>query len=419
MGTVTYSKIKNLRVENVVLAALLFMYAIRFANKNCTWLLLFTVTALAATNIKDSRGFISSPIEFLSLALFGLTYYVFDYINYGITINLTTFVQLCAGSLLMYVAGKRLVRASDSPEKKYLQLVWVMSLGMLAWPLLCYIKGGVIVDYSPGSDERLLADFWTGELWQATNHNGYCLSALVLSIVAFLQCSKVSLKLIALVPGILAFYFSLVTASRTNLILAVFTLALMLVVSALVESGRAPLLKKTTVRRICLGTLILIVLIPIAFAFQESLTSVLPLGALQERAASRDLSIKNDGRLLFWQQVIEAIPSHPFGGITSVDAAHNLLLDIARVAGVIPMVLMTVFILSNIVGAWELLSAEDASSHLRILNFVLIFILLISFLIEPTLSAKPFVFIGYCFICGMQRGLLFRFGRSYRFEDDK
>lgn len=419
MGTVTYSKIKNTRVENVVLATLLFMYAIRLANKNCTWLLLFVVTALAVTNKKIDRGLISSPIELLSLAFFGLIYYVFDYINYGITVNVTSFVQLCAGSLLMYVAGKRLVRTSDSPEKKYLQLVWVMSLGMLAWSLLCFINGGVTVDYSPGMDKRLLADFWTGELDQATNHNGYCLTALVLSIIAFLQCNKVLLKLIALVPGFLALYFSLVTASRTNLYLAVFALALMLVISALVESGRVPLLNKVTVRRICLGTLIMVFLIPIAFAMQESLTSALPLGAFQERVASRDLSIKNDGRLLFWQQMIKAIPSHPFGGITSINAAHNLLLDIARVAGVIPMVLMTVFILSNIVGAWELLSATGVSSHLRILNFILILILLISFLIEPTLSAKPFVFIGYCFICGMQRGLLIRFGRSYRSGDEK
>lgn len=130
-----------------------------------------------------------------------------------------------------------------------------------------------------------------------------------------------------------------------------------------------------------------------------------------ERLNNRQLSISSDGRWEMWANVLQEIPTHFWGNITSVYAAHNIYLDVARESGVIPMILLLIFTIMLLVTAWKLLWDKRYPLDLRMLNGVLIFSLWGSFLIEPVMGAKPFVFISFCMVCGMQKEL--SGGRTY------
>lgn len=401
-----YSKLNRIRVERILLFSLLFLYSIRFLNKNCTWLLLFCAVSFFLTFHQTRNARITAPVELVSLVCFGAVYYIFDIVNYHISMNLTSAVTLCFGAPLMYLSAKRLLIYSDKAENTYMILVWVMAIGMMLWPFMSYLKYGVVTDYSPGMDTRLIADFWTGATDQVTNHNGYCVPVLVLSFCSVVLAPSITEKIFTSVPFCLVLLLSLVTVSRTNLILTLVLALSLVVVSVVVRRGYAPMMEIQTVRRICICVLLIVLLFPLFAYFSSQLLSLLPIDAFRERTASRALSVRNDSRWVFWETVIREIPSHPFGGIRSVEAAHNLLLDTARVAGIFPMICMLLFLSSTVFGSMELVSRRYLSTRIRATNFLLILILMMSFMIEPTLSAKPFVFIGFCFICGLQRGML-------------
>lgn len=401
-----YSKIKRIRVERILLFALLFLYSIRFSNKNCTWLLLFCAISFFLTMDQSRNVRITAPVELASLVCFGVVYYILDIVNFHISMNLTTAVTLCFGAPLMYLSAKRLLLHSKKAENDSMILVWVMAIGMMLWPFMSFLKYGVVTDYSPGMDTRLIVDYWTGVADQVTNHNGYCVPVFVLSFCSIIFASSLLEKLLAFIPFCLVLFFSLATASRTNLMLALVLALSLVAVLAIVRRGYAPMMGKRTVRRICVCVLLAALVFPLIASFSSQIFSLLPIDAFRERSASRTLSLKNDSRWVFWETVIREIPSHPFGGIRSVEAAHNLLLDIARVAGIFPMFCMLVFLSSVLFASMELISRRSLSARARVTIFLLIFILMISFMIEPTLSAKPFVFIGFCFICGLQRGML-------------
>lgn len=401
-----YLRIGQVRIWRFALVLFLFLFSIRFINKNCTWLLLFCVVAFLGTfNTREQRD-ISAPIELLSLALFGVLFYVLDMFNFHIPFDLTSLVTLCLGAPLMYVAGKRLLCESENPTFDYKFMMWVMSIGMFAWPLISYLKNGVVTDYSPGVDSRLIADFWTGATSQVTNYNGYCVPALVMSLCTIVFSVSIKSKFIALVPFLGTLYLSFCTASRTNLFLLAGSLVGLLFVTAIIRKGVSPFLTKRFLSRVSIIILIAAVSMPIVGMAFNDLFAILPLDAFRERTANRSLSFSNDSRWIFWQMVIRDIPSHPFGGIHSVKAAHNLLLDIACVGGVIPMLLMFVFLLSVLAASIELALQKTLPLDIRVQNILLVVVLMLSFMTEPTLSAKPFVFIAFCFICGMQRGLL-------------
>lgn len=408
-----YLKVSQVRIWRFALILFLFLFSIRFINKNCTWLLLFCVVAFLGTFKTRVLRDIAAPIELLSLVFFGVLFYAFDIFNFHIPFNLTSLVTLCLGAPLMYIAGKRLLRESETPTFDYKFMTWVMSIGMFAWPMISYLKNGVVTDYSPGLDFRLIADYWTGATSQATNYNGYCVPVLVMSLCAIVFSVSIKSKFIALAPLLGSLYLSFCTASRTNLFLLAGSLVGLLFVTAIIRKGASPFFTKRFLRRLSLFILIAAVSMPIVGMAINDLLAILPLDAFRERMAHHSLSFAGDSRWIFWQMVIRDIPSHPFGGIHSVKAAHNLLLDIACVGGVIPMVLMLVFLFSVLAASIELALQKTLPLDIRVENILLVVVLMSSFMTEPTLSAKPFVFIAFCFVCGLQRGLLIGCGSVF------
>jgi hypothetical protein len=304
----------------------------------------------------------------------------------------------------MYLAGFNFVMVCNYKTEIYEKICNVCMAGMFLFALLSYLKNGVIYDYSNGSDIRAIPDLWTNTNWQATNINGYCLMSCILPLCNLLNEEEGKLKkIISIILLAVSLYISLVTAARTNLLMCIMAIAIYFMVLLMLKKMEIFIVDK----RRFLNTLVILLavtfLIPIVLLNAENILLKLPLEAFFTRMSNHTLSFSNDGRLEFWRSMIAEIPSHPFGNIKSVKAAHNLYLDVARVSGVIPMFILIIFTIMVIKTALKLISNDKYTEKFRIKNFIIVICLLASFLIEPVLEAKPFIFIMFCMICGMQK----------------
>lgn len=381
---------------------LLFLFSFRFLNKNNTFLLLYVGMSFLIAIMK--RKLIFSK-EGVVLLLYGLFYY-FVAIHWGESSNLTFFLTVGIGAPLMYFAGQQYLYWATDREKTYRKICWTIAVGMFLFAILSYLKNGVIYNFEPGRDLRQVPDLWLGNasLWQATNINGYCVIAIVISMLSLFQKSGVLNRLLSVILLFGSIYLALITAGRTNLFLVILVIVAFLGLRFVIRRDYQ-IERRGTLNRIVL--LIIGVLgIQVVLLNFERLLVYLPMDAFFQRMSNHQLSLGEDGRWEMWQKVIEDIPTHFWGNITSVDLAHNLYLDVARVAGVVPMFLLFLFTIMCLVTMWKLLKDERYNTDFRIFNGVLILSMLASFMIEPVMTAKPFIFIAFCMICGMQRQLV-------------
>lgn len=387
---------------------ILFLFAIRFLNKNNTFLLVYAALGIC---LAITHRYLILSKECIVLLLYGLFYY-YTKVYWGSEDNLTSFVTLAVGAPLMYMAGQQFVHFSTDKVREYKTICWIISIGMFLFAILSYFKNGVVYNYKDGQDLRQIPDFWVGNasLWQATNINGYTVFAIILSMICFFQKKERKKILLAFILLVGSLYLTLITAARTNLFLIVLIIISYVVLTLLLRQNFRFISRKHTLSKVFMAILGLI-LAQIVILNLDSLLRHLPLGAFMERLNNRQLSISSDGRWEMWANVLQEIPTHFWGNITSVYAAHNIYLDVARESGVIPMILLLIFTIMLLVTAWKLLWDKRYPLDLRMLNGVLIFSLWGSFLIEPVMGAKPFVFISFCMVCGMQKEL--SGGRTY------
>lgn len=382
---------------------LLFLFSIRFLNKNNTFLLLYAGLGILLGAVHRS---LTLSKECVILLLYGLFYY-YTKIYWGASDNLTALITCALGAPLMYNAGQQLIRFASEKEAYYKKICWIVAIGMFLFAILSYLKNGVLYNYEYGKDLRQVPDLWVGNasLWQATNINGYCVFAVIVSMVACFQKVRGTRLITALILFVGSVYLSLVTASRTNLFLIVLVILCYIVLTLLLKKNIRYVSRRNAIEKVILIVIGLLVAQVIILNL-DTVLYYLPLEAFTERLSNRQLSISGDGRWQMWASVVQEIPTHFWGNITSVHLAHNIFLDVARESGVIPMVLLLIFTVMVLNSAWRLLWNEYYSLQLRVLNGVLIFSLVASFFIEPVMNAKPFVFIAFCMVCGMQRELL-------------
>ncbi|MEG1644403.1 MAG: O-antigen ligase family protein [Alistipes sp.] len=109
------------------------------------------------------------------------------------------------------------------------------------------------------------------------------------------------------------------------------------------------------------------------------------------------------GRVEIWQEFLSKISSHPFGGITSreYNYAHNLWLDITRIAGVIPFILLLLFSIINIRNLYtRCFKTQGYCLYKRIL-FLWGITFLLQLSIEPIFQGAPYYLMLYTLFCGI------------------
>ena len=114
------------------------------------------------------------------------------------------------------------------------------------------------------------------------------------------------------------------------------------------------------------------------------------------------------GRVARWTDAIELLFEHPWGysdlrGV-KVHHAHNLWLDVGRVAGVLPFVALLIVTISYGINFLKLLSKNDGFLCSIFLAYNVVFFL--SCMVEPIMEGFPLYFYLYMMLWGMQRQYL-------------
>jgi len=115
------------------------------------------------------------------------------------------------------------------------------------------------------------------------------------------------------------------------------------------------------------------------------------------------------GRTERWIGALESIVSDPFGWeLSRFGYAHNLWLDVARVAGVIPFILLLFFTVSSI-KIW-IKSLRILRNNLFLRNYVFIYFLCIILLfnVEPIMDGMYLLFLLFCLYVGFLNGIIYQ-----------
>lgn len=130
------------------------------------------------------------------------------------------------------------------------------------------------------------------------------------------------------------------------------------------------------------------------------------LAQFQERIGMEEASVSSaGGRADRWIDSLNYVFVHPEGwSLDAVGYAHNLWLDIARVAGIEAFVFSLFFTLANIITFYCFL-LSNRNNRLLLTAFLSVFICYhLLFFVEPIMDGFVFPFSSYCVILGIVSG---------------
>jgi len=339
-------------------------------------------------------------LEFLLLILFSLTYTLVIITNKDLQLGLGTLLKYLLVPMLCYLAGKSFVQYSRN-EKSFIDnlliILFVFSIVVFLSIAIDIIKAGYI------SSQRNVAVIGEGSnVKNATGLNAFLSVWIGMFGFVFYQVRvewEKKRKLFVILMSVLAIAATLRLGSRTGLVLM--GLSCLTVIACNFRRYNNT------------GKVWLIVLLAVVFVGigQFVINNKEILVAFEGRANSEEHGIASGGgRLALWEYYGSKILDYPLGDMptnqTVTPYAHNYFIDIARVAGIAPLILIVLFTISVLLNLKKLFANVNISIFIR--NFLLLLNLAfyIVFMVEPVIEGAFSLFMLYLFICGITSSLI-------------
>lgn len=391
-------------LNKITLYALLlffFLFSFNLQGQTTLWLSLIVGASLLY--------FVANPvlpkdINVMILLLTMLTYILFSHGRY---LNGGGIIRFLFGVPVLYYAGFIIAEKVHFESPKLIGIIMIFSLGFVLYQFL-----NLITSYSEMGSTRNAVDYWTGQIIQPTNFNSKGLFIVAFAIPVILSTKRITSKVILSVLMVYVAVASVLTASRTNLIL-IFLSAILTALFTFSYQFSAHIPKKPLTRKKLIAIFIVVLAIVWAVVqYGDAITSWLEMSALANRLSTNDsrLQISNDGRWFFWSETIKMLLKNPMGN-PSTFYAHNLFLDVGRVSGIIPMILLIWFFIRLTKNWWIIIRKKtQLDFETKRTFFVAFSIFFIAFMIEPVLEGRPSEFIAFMFFAGVINA----YGRKYR-----
>ena len=367
---------------------LLFLYALNFNDMAIIWLAMLLIPTFLLT---EGKVAITKDIVFLFLAT-GL-YFVF-----GNELTLHACVRFVLGPALFFLFGYTYVKRDDCTINEIMNCVYSLSFGFALQQFLT-----LMINFSTAAN-RYIPDFWSGQIIQPTNFNSR--GIITVAITYYVLCYEKR----KLVKCVHVFFLgtvllsSIMTASRTNIYFAVLFFIIDFLVDVFVlNREKLNRLRTMVVQRRTFFTVLIIILaaVLIWFLYSEQIISWFNASALMERQESDTarFSLSNDPRWERWVSTIKLLIENPMGN-PEADHAHNLILDVGRVSGIIPMIFMLICVILQIRRV-IMCCGKKYDERIKVFSFSIASCILASFMIEPVLEGRPYIYIGSCMIMGI------------------
>jgi len=327
--------------------------------------------------------------DFVFISFFSVSYALFYafYLESGVQF---IFIYALFPSFF-YLLGKKLIL----PNMKSNQLVLIFfTIGFLfSFSALT----SILMNLMEGGFAQLSRDiplFWNGEEKKATLMAAYLTFNMCIPIIFLVKQKGVHLFL-KLLAGII-FIASLLSVfrlgSRTLLLICIFAIILSLIYIVPKQN-----IKENTRLIFFLG--LFIILIPQFIPLNLNADYLSVLGS---RLQESNNTSSAGGRTTLWLQSLENLFKYPFGWQgEGVRYSHNLWLDVARYAGLIPFSLLLIFTIRSLRNTYK--AARKNRSSLLLNTTMVIFSLssILIFFVEPIMEGLFFLFTIFCIFQGM------------------
>lgn len=313
--------------------------------------------------------------------------------------------------VLFQITVRYLVDSSGNSEIMFKRSWLLMGAFVLGYTIHAALNAKTIVEVDPNFQVRRWIDFWTGSEVPATQHNIYYLPVLALMFPSLLYIKKRKLLCsLILIVSLIFLYFSLLTHSRIPLLIFILVFIwgnfLFLIYNWKDKRKRRKIF--------CCGGIVLAVLIVAGWLVWINRNAI-QLTSFYT-AFSRDGGILHNVRFQAQYNVVKQLFVYPFGGyqmdLAGLNYAHNVWLDMANAAGVIPFALMLVYTLLGMYDLFFLLRSEKVCQAVKYVISGLWIVMILYYMVEPALESSVQFIVPWTFM----NGLIYQYSRRENAE---
>lgn len=255
-----------------------------------------------------------------------------------------------------------------------------------------------------GNSRYRLVDFWTGTYRAATGSGA--LNTMPISIIPYvIRFEKRTItKFLFLAMFLLVVRYMFMLGTRTQFAILLLIVVLAALQFAYSKQGFAGVLKCIGIMAVIGLTAILLYCFNILHIKEYILNT--NLAARYEHRAS--LENADSFRFKsFWIGLRELL-QYPMGGREDQAYRHNMWLDVGRVSGIIPFVLLLIYSIKNFVGVIRIWNSKNVIASLRYLLLFTYIGTYINCFVEPIWEGALNFFLALCILDGMVSAMMRR-----------
>ncbi len=337
----------------------------------------------------------SLDTDFTLLALFTFSYAIFYTFNLDLG---TQFIFIYAFiPLAFYLLGKLLVWKADNVKQLFMMSLFLgifFSFIALISVLLNIAEQGFV------SLERSVPYIWGGIPPAATVMATYFLFNMCIPAILISRFKETGLlvKIFLFVVFLLSVYCVLRLGSRTQLAIGLFTLIASLLYIVTKQSAKKNIL--------------IFILIFVGVNFGLSRFDLNSKSDLMTSFSSRMESKSHGagtagGRSQRWEKSLVNLWEEPLGwDYQEFGHSHNLWLDVARVSGILPFLLLVAFSIRSFINTRKVIIKNPGNIALNNLIIAFSLAIFLQFFVEPIFEGVFHLFVFYCLFQGIINGYL-------------
>lgn len=329
------------------------------------------------------------------LVLFSFTYSVFYTIN---TNDSTSMVLVYVIAPITFYGMGKYFSINYGSYNVYFFIFLFLSLGYSFIPAISILYHIIENGFNGERNVRLLT---RSEVTGATLLGAYFtmnMAAIGTIFVKSVKKIENRIKLISLGAFIISLLCVLRVASRTQIGIAL--ISLLATLSYLMF--KQPFRKNIQ--------LVLTIAIPLIIMFFSISSDSAVLNILEQRSNDEEQLMGANGRTELWGESLKNLTTKPFGWEMSGYASyiskysHNLWLDVDRVAGIIPFILILLFTILCIVLVVKTLKVSPLNFYFNTTVLVWFIGFMAVFFVEPIMVGFYYLFLIFCLFIGILSG---------------
>lgn len=384
---------------------LLFLYTIGALNAVYACVVVSLLIIVLRQLLQTRQVYLNALVHpsFWVLFIFGISYALIG----GATLRMMLYYW--ATPVLAYLCGWCYLDRQKMPaEENIKKIILPMLLGFGVHALLNFV---INID----NDRLVLEDIFSGELRSATGSGS--MNTMIFSLLIYFALieKRKHIKIVGLLLFVISLLYAFVLGSRTQFII-------MAIVAAIIFVCYTYEVRRKAFRRILLTVIGVCAVIAAlyygdVFGIREFVESSNLLHRIEE---GTDTVASNEVRFEAVGRGLRSLFEHPFGGQERVFYFHNMWLDIGRIAGIIPTLLMVCYSVMTFVHAIAIFRNKKNDIYVRYILLSLYIGVFLNFMTEPILEGILDFFYTFCIINGMTECYYYRCGgKNCKFKSDQ